>query len=324
MEQRVSLITLGVADLDRARRFYEALGWTSPSVPADGVVFFQTAGMVLALWGRGDRSPTTPPWWTPAAGAGSRSRTTSAPPRRSMPSSRRPAAAGATIGRPGAAHVLGRVLGCVHRPRRPPVGGCPQPVLDPWAGWGRHALARATPGGRCIGPRARGPSGLVSNTEGARSWGTARSATPGSARRSPGSSGSSASTPPGGNPTSATSTARPTSRASSRSAMAIGLFALGAAYVLISDPQIRRVDRRARDAVRGRADAVVRLGAAADRQRRADRERRRWACSSPALGGVLGIAAGFLVMRDSAPERGRRGSADGVRCRSRRARGGRA
>jgi catechol 2,3-dioxygenase-like lactoylglutathione lyase family enzyme len=52
VDQRVSLVTLGVADLDRARRFYEALGWTSPSVPDDGVVFFQCGGMVLALWSR--------------------------------------------------------------------------------------------------------------------------------------------------------------------------------------------------------------------------------------------------------------------------------
>ena len=52
MDQRVSVITLGVADLDRARTFYEALGWTSPSVPEDGVVFFQCGGMVLALWSR--------------------------------------------------------------------------------------------------------------------------------------------------------------------------------------------------------------------------------------------------------------------------------
>ncbi len=52
MDQRVSLITLGVADLERARRFYEALGWDSPSVPEDGVVFFQCGGLVLALWSR--------------------------------------------------------------------------------------------------------------------------------------------------------------------------------------------------------------------------------------------------------------------------------
>ena len=52
MDQRVSVITLGVANLDRARAFYEALGWTSPSVPEDGVVFFQCGSMVLALWSR--------------------------------------------------------------------------------------------------------------------------------------------------------------------------------------------------------------------------------------------------------------------------------
>jgi uncharacterized protein len=52
VEQRVSVVTLGVADLDRARRFYEALGWTSPSEPEEGVVFFQSGGMVLALWDR--------------------------------------------------------------------------------------------------------------------------------------------------------------------------------------------------------------------------------------------------------------------------------
>ena len=52
MEQRVSLITLGVRDLDRSRAFYEALGWTTGAAPADDVVFFQAGGMVVALWGR--------------------------------------------------------------------------------------------------------------------------------------------------------------------------------------------------------------------------------------------------------------------------------
>jgi catechol 2,3-dioxygenase-like lactoylglutathione lyase family enzyme len=52
MEQRVSLVTLGVADLAAARRFYEALGWTSGSDPDLGVVFFQAGGMVLGLWSR--------------------------------------------------------------------------------------------------------------------------------------------------------------------------------------------------------------------------------------------------------------------------------
>ena len=52
MEQRVSLITLGVADLDRSRRFYEALGWTTNAAPDDDVVFFQAGGMIVALWDR--------------------------------------------------------------------------------------------------------------------------------------------------------------------------------------------------------------------------------------------------------------------------------
>ncbi|CAN5741427.1 VOC family protein [soil metagenome] len=52
MEQRISLVTLGVADLGRARAFYEALGWTTRAGPDDDVVFFQAGGMVLALWGR--------------------------------------------------------------------------------------------------------------------------------------------------------------------------------------------------------------------------------------------------------------------------------
>ena len=51
MEQRVSLITLGVADVARARAFYEALGWTTGAEPGDDVVFFQTGGMIVALWG---------------------------------------------------------------------------------------------------------------------------------------------------------------------------------------------------------------------------------------------------------------------------------
>ncbi len=52
MEQRISLITLGVADLDRSRRFYEdGLGWKRSNKEA-GVVFYQLPGMVLGLWSR--------------------------------------------------------------------------------------------------------------------------------------------------------------------------------------------------------------------------------------------------------------------------------
>jgi predicted lactoylglutathione lyase len=51
MDQRLSLITLGVADTGRARAFYEALGWSGESPDGD-VVFFQVGGMIVALWGR--------------------------------------------------------------------------------------------------------------------------------------------------------------------------------------------------------------------------------------------------------------------------------
>ncbi|HEY9458088.1 MAG TPA: VOC family protein [Gaiella sp.] len=54
MEQRVSLVTLGVRDLAKARAFYEALGWRSGAAPADNVVFFQAGGLVVALWGRAE------------------------------------------------------------------------------------------------------------------------------------------------------------------------------------------------------------------------------------------------------------------------------
>ncbi len=62
MEQRLSLITLGVRDLARARGFYEALGWKSNAAPADDVVFFQAGGMIVALWGRGQLAEDSGGW----------------------------------------------------------------------------------------------------------------------------------------------------------------------------------------------------------------------------------------------------------------------
>jgi uncharacterized protein len=52
VEQRVSVITLGVADLARARAFYEALGWSTNAAPEDDVVFFQAGGLIVSLWDR--------------------------------------------------------------------------------------------------------------------------------------------------------------------------------------------------------------------------------------------------------------------------------
>jgi predicted lactoylglutathione lyase len=52
MKQRVSLLTLGVADLARAGSFYEALGWEAGGGVEGEVAFFQAGDMVIALWDR--------------------------------------------------------------------------------------------------------------------------------------------------------------------------------------------------------------------------------------------------------------------------------
>jgi catechol 2,3-dioxygenase-like lactoylglutathione lyase family enzyme len=50
--QGLHLVTLAVADIARARAFYDALGWSAHGASNDHVVFYQTGGMVLALYGR--------------------------------------------------------------------------------------------------------------------------------------------------------------------------------------------------------------------------------------------------------------------------------
>ena len=50
MEQRISLVTLGVENLARARTFYEALGWRNARQPDDDVAFYQAGGIVFGLW----------------------------------------------------------------------------------------------------------------------------------------------------------------------------------------------------------------------------------------------------------------------------------
>jgi len=52
VEQRVSLITLGVADLNRSRHFYERLGWKRSMAKAEGIVFFQLGGIAFSLYPR--------------------------------------------------------------------------------------------------------------------------------------------------------------------------------------------------------------------------------------------------------------------------------
>lgn len=52
MEPRVSIITLGVEDLDRAAQFYETMGLKRDQRFVDNVAFFQMGGLILALWPR--------------------------------------------------------------------------------------------------------------------------------------------------------------------------------------------------------------------------------------------------------------------------------
>jgi uncharacterized protein len=72
MDQRLSLITLGVRDVSRAQAFYEALGWHlggGVDDETDHVAFFQTPGASLPC-GTVGNSPATAASPTPAAGAG--------------------------------------------------------------------------------------------------------------------------------------------------------------------------------------------------------------------------------------------------------------
>ena len=51
MDQRINVITLGVADVPRARAFYEKLGWKLTFTDGD-IVMFQAGPMIVSLWGR--------------------------------------------------------------------------------------------------------------------------------------------------------------------------------------------------------------------------------------------------------------------------------
>jgi len=52
MEQRLSMVTLGVRDLKLSRAFYERLGWRASTASNDSVVFFDAGGVVFGLYGR--------------------------------------------------------------------------------------------------------------------------------------------------------------------------------------------------------------------------------------------------------------------------------
>src|SRR4051794_2991784 len=132
MEQRLSLITLGVADVSRAQAFYEALGWHMDSGvddETDHVAFFQAAGIIIALWDRGklekDSGVSDPGGW----GGITLAYNVNSPEEVDVVIAEAEAAGG-TIPRHGAETFLGRLLGSLHRSRRSPLGGRAQPAMD--------------------------------------------------------------------------------------------------------------------------------------------------------------------------------------------------
>lgn len=115
MEQRVSLITLGVADLPRARAFYERLGWRGQEV--EETVFFQAGGLAVVLWGRdrlaGDAGLTDPG----GGGFGGLSLAQNVRTRDEVDDVlRRAAEAGATVTRPARDTFYGGYAGCFTDP----------------------------------------------------------------------------------------------------------------------------------------------------------------------------------------------------------------
>jgi len=119
VEQRLSLITLGVADLGRARAFYEALGWTTGAEPDDDVVFFQAGCMIVALWDRARLAedtvvPDGGGWGGITLAYNARS------PAEVDAVLAEAEAAGATIGRPGAETFWGGYSGVFADPDRHP------------------------------------------------------------------------------------------------------------------------------------------------------------------------------------------------------------
>ncbi|MBX3314530.1 MAG: VOC family protein [Actinobacteria bacterium] len=115
MEQRISLITLGVDDVARARRFYEQLGWVGQEV--EETVFFQAGGQAVVLWGRDKLAADS---GVPDDGRGTFDGMVLALNLRSIAevdeAIREAEAAGATITRPPAETFYGGYAGCFRDP----------------------------------------------------------------------------------------------------------------------------------------------------------------------------------------------------------------
>jgi hypothetical protein len=110
MDQRLSVVTLGVRDLARARAFYEALGWKTGAGPDDDVVFFQAGGLIVGLWSRELLAEDSAVEDTGGWGGITLAHNVASPEDVDTVIAEAEAA-GATIGRPGAATVWGGYSG---------------------------------------------------------------------------------------------------------------------------------------------------------------------------------------------------------------------
>jgi uncharacterized protein len=156
VEQRISLVTLGVVDLARARAFYEALGWRGQEV--EETVFFQAGCLAVVLWGRVHLAADCGVEDHAEGGFGGVALAHNVRSRAEVDAVLAEVeAAGGTI-TAGARDVLRRLRRRGGRPGRPPVGDRPQPGLR--ARRGRRARpAVVDVSRRSAGPRAAlGPS----------------------------------------------------------------------------------------------------------------------------------------------------------------------
>ena len=110
MDQRLSVVTLGVRDLARARAFYDALGWKTGAGPDDDVVFFQAGGLIVALWSRESLAEDSAVEDTGGWGGITLAHNVDSPADVDAVIAEAEAA-GATIGRPGAATFWGGYSG---------------------------------------------------------------------------------------------------------------------------------------------------------------------------------------------------------------------
>ena len=133
MEQRLSFVTLGVADLPRARRFYEQLGWRGQEV--DETVFFQAGGIVVVLW---DRTKLTLDSGISDRQGGAFGGVVLAHNVRSQDEVEHVVAAaeaaGASVTRPPGKTFYGGYTALLHRPRRTRLGDRLQPGVPPRGG----------------------------------------------------------------------------------------------------------------------------------------------------------------------------------------------